>query len=123
MSDVLSDFERQFIQNSISEIVSSFSEQATLMRAFFDSSVYGLDGEEFRDVGTLRIEFVDLPSEILTKKIDASAYVSNDFYQEILLRDRLKIRGILYQVETMQRINFFGANTHLKLGLVRLYDR
>ena len=117
--NLLTDGEKALAAGDVRDLILASDQQVDLLRSEPGERLYGSDDASYAEVGSFRLEFVQIPPEDLNQKIDAVACV----LPEVDIRPEDHVRGneVTFRVQTVEVQRLFGVLTHKVLKLVRLH--
>jgi len=102
----------------VRELILASAQTAVLLRASDGERLYGTDDAPCAPVGEpFPLEFIPMPAEDLTQKIDATACVLPD--EDVRPEDRLQVGTEVSRVQAVKEKWLFGTTTHRVSRLVR----
>ena len=117
--NLLTQGEKALAAGDVRDLILASGQEADLLRIEPGERLYGSDDASYAKVGSFRLEFVEIPPEDLSHKIDAVACVLPEV--DVRPEDHVQESEITFRVQTVEDERLFGVLTHKVLKLVRLH--
>ncbi len=117
--NLLTQGEKALAAGDVRDLILASGQEADLLRIEPGERLYGSDDASYAKVGSFALEFVDIPPEDLSHKIDAVACVLPEV--DVRPEDHVQESEITFRVQTVEVQRLFGVLTHKVLKLVRLH--
>ena len=117
---VLTPADKRLVVSEMRDLILMSAVDAVHLRELAEQErLFGSDDAEYEEVGTIKVEFVDDPPKELADKFDAigSVFLTTD----IQPGDRIRVGEVVYRVQAVDPVEWFGVDTHKQLSLVKIH--